>query len=482
MGGEMISFTLRIGSTAVLARLLIPEDFGLIGMVVALTGFAKIFKDLGLSDATIQHKDITHEKVSTLFWINVLVGFLIMIIIAALSPLIAWFYNDPRLIGISLTTSTAFLFSGLTVQHQALICRQMRFGQIAMIEILSIALGIALGIGLAYKGFGYWALVWKEVSTSAFMAVGSWLMCRWLPGLPKRGSGVGSMLRFGRDITGFNVTSYFSHSLDKILIGRFNGPRLLGLYGKAFQLMVMPVNQIQYPISRVSMSALSSLQNEPAKYRQYYRKLISLLSFVYMPVVVYLGIYSENIILLVLGEKWIEAAAIFKILAFAAFIEPISSTCDVVLVSCGKTKRFFRWGVASSISLIVAFSVGISWGPIGVALSYAVANYAIFGPSLWYRFKETPITVPLFFQEISLPLFSSIFMGIILILLSKQITLQSNIAEIALSLGIGAISYCGIWCVFPGGRHKLLEFITYPFVALNLSPSFVKKFNEKKIA
>jgi hypothetical protein len=164
MGGEMISFTLRIGSTAVLARLLIPEDFGLIGMVVALTGFAKIFKDLGLSDATIQHKDITHEKVSTLFWINVLVGFLIMIIIAALSPLIAWFYNDPRLIGISLTTSTAFLFSGLTVQHQALICAGLeRSVNISIHGCGFLAhVQVAARFAKAWKRSGFDAEIWER--------------------------------------------------------------------------------------------------------------------------------------------------------------------------------------------------------------------------------------------------------------------------------------------------------------------------------
>ena len=342
--GETLSFILRIGSTAILARLLMPEQFGLVGMVTAVTGFAQVFKDLGLSDATIQNKDITHEKVSTLFWINTAVGILIMCIVAASSPLIARFYKDQRLLGITLVISCCFFFSGLAVQHQALLYRQMRFRQLALINVLSIALSIPVGVILAWRGYGCWALVWKEIAACAFFAAGMWLKSGWVPSMPRRLFGVSNLLRFGRDVTGFNIINYFSRSVDRILIGRYWGAVATGLYDRASQLMIMPMNQIRFPMTRVGMSGLSALQADSEKYRQYFIKLISVLCFVYMPIVVYLGIFSETVIRLVLGDRWIGAADIFKILAAAAYIQPVASTCDLVLISHGQTKKYFYWG------------------------------------------------------------------------------------------------------------------------------------------
>ncbi len=221
LAGQGVSFLLQIGSTAILARLLMPEQFGLIGMVAAFTGFARIFKDLGLSQATVQQKDLTQEKVSNLFWINACFGVISNDVIVGMSPIIAWFYGDIRLRNISIALSISFLFGGLTVQHQALLNRQMRFGLLTMIGIIATFLGSVTGIILAWMGFDYWSLVWKDISTSFFIASGTWVMCRWLPGLPSRRAGIRSMLKFGGDITGFNIVNYFAKNVDNILIGRF---------------------------------------------------------------------------------------------------------------------------------------------------------------------------------------------------------------------------------------------------------------------
>lgn len=470
IAGESISFFLRIGSTAVLARMLMPEQFGLIGMVVALTGLFNVFKDLGLSDATIQRKDITQEEVSTLFWINVGVGTIFMMIVAGVSPLIAWFYGDDRLTGISLILSLCFFLSGLTVQPQALLYRQMRFGRLALIQVLSIIFSSFIGIYLAWEGFEYWALVWKEVGMIFFIAVGTWFMCRWRPNRPKCCIKIGSMLGFGRDITGFNIVNYFSNNMDNVLIGWFCGAGPLGLYTKAYQLMVVPMNQIRFPLTRVGMSALSTLQQDPDRYRQYYSKLISILSFVYMPLVVYLGFYSENFILLILGPHWNNAASIFQVLAITAFIKPVVSTCDVVLITCGETKRYFLWGVVNTMFLVPAFFIGIHWGPIGIAVAYAVASYTILGPSLWYRLRGTPVTISLFLKSISVPASSSVLMGLLLIPISQCLTPLNNLETIVVSFFAAVIAYVGIWWLFPGGKQKLMDYFRYAFISFKSLP------------
>ena len=459
--GESVSFALRLGSTVILARLLLPEQFGLVGMATALTGFAHIFKDLGLSDATIQNKDITHEKVSNLFWINAAIGLLIMLIVALSASPIARFYKDQRLQGITLAISSCFFFSGVTVQHQALLYRQMRFSQIAQINVLSSALSIPVGVILAWMGFGYWALVWKEISASALITAGMWLKSGWIPSMPRRGLGVSALLRFGRDMTGFNIVNYFSRSADRILIGRKWGAIATGLYDRASQLMIMPMNQIRFPMTRVGMAGLSAVQAEPEKYRKYFLKLISILCFVYMPIVVYLGIFSESVVRLILGDRWIGAADIFKVLAAAAYVQPIASTCDLVLITHGRTKRYFFWGMANSIWIVTAFAIGVHWGSIGVAYAYTIASYAILLPSLWYRLRNSPISVSVFFRAISLPTIASLSMGAFLVLLSPKIVSLGRVLEIGVSLIFACLAYGGVWVLLPGGKHLLVEYFSY---------------------
>ncbi len=478
---EGVSFILSLGSTVVLARLLMPEHFGLISMVTSLTAFADRFKELGLSTATVQRKEVTHEQVSNLFWINVSIGTLIMLIIAGASPVISWFYNDGRLVWISIALSSSFFFGGLTVQHQALLRRQMLFGRLAKIRIVSTFLSVALGVGLAWQGFGFWALVWKEVGRNAFAAAGTWFACRWKPSLPVRSSGIRSLLQFGTHITGFDVVYFLSRSLDQILIGRVWGAIPLGFYRQAYQLMSLPINQLQVPVQSVAEPTLSALQNEYQKYRMYYKEIVSILSFVSMPLVMYLAIFSDHIIRLLLGEKWLDSAGIFRLLAIAAFIQPVASTCGFVMVTCGKAKRYFWWGVLNAVCLIITFCAGISWGPVGIAVAYAVNTYAILVPSLWYSFRDTPISMTLFFEAISLPVLSSGIMGFVLIFTFRNAAIGSTSLEILLSLILGTCVYFGVYLLFPGGKQKLIDYFSYPIALFKFTPSLRERHSEGRI-
>ena len=472
---EGFTNVLRIGSMVVLARLLAPEDFGLIAMVTALTVFAERFKDLGLDIATVQHKQITYEQVSTLFWINLCVGAFLMLVVAASSPLISWFYGEPRLVWIALALSISFLFGGLTIQHQALLRRQMRFVRLAWIQVSSVAFGAAVGIWCAWQGLEYWALVWKEVATSISSVLGTCLVCRWWPGLPARRAGIGSMVRVGRDVTGYNIVYFFSRSIDQILIGRFWGPSPLGLYRQAYQLMSMPMSQLVSPLSSVAVPGMSTLQSEPERYRQYYKRMVSILAFVSMPLAVYLGIFSDSIVRLVLGEKWIQSAIIFKVLALTAFIQPVVITSGIVMVACGKTKRYFWWGVMNALCVIAACGVGVLWGPIGVAAAYAIVSYGIVVPSLWYSFKDTPVSISLFIEAITLPMISSLVTALILILFQRETSFLVDSAEILISLCVAIVAYAGTWLLLPGGKQKLIEYSSYPISLFKFSTPFTEK-------
>ena len=455
------SAALTIGSAIVLARLLTPEEFGLFAMVVAITEFARLIMELGLGTATVQREEITHEEVSALFSINLGIGIILMAAIAGLSPAVAWFYGDTRLFDICMVLSTVFLFRGLTVQHRSLLERQMRFGYLGVIYVTSTLLSICVAIALALHGFGVWALVWREIVSATLYAAGTWLFCGWIPGLPRRNSGVRSSLRFGADVSGFNIVQYFAQNLDRMLIGRFCGATPLGLYAKAFQLAMMPIEHIRMTFWDVGLSPLSALHGDAERYRRFYSRLLSVLSFLYMPLVVFLAIQSEDVIRLLLGEAWISAAPLFRIFAIAGFVRPIVGTFQLILISCGKTRSYLLWGMMNGVCMIMAYAVGIRWGAVGVAYAYAFASYAFLVWSLWYCFKDTPVSALLVIKTILLPVMSSCGAGITLIAVLPHISNASMLVSIIISILVIAVAYLGIWLCIPTGRQKLSEFWSY---------------------
>lgn len=462
LGSQGIMFVIQLASTMILARILSPADYGINAMAVAITGFANVFSNLGLSTSTVQRADINHQQVSTLFWINASIGVLLTVVIAALSPVAAWFYNTSEIQWVTLSLSIIFAISGLSVQHSALLTRQMRFYSIAKIRIISLLAGILVAIVAGFYGFGYWALVYNTLTSVMVSTLGFWIACRWVPGRPRLDVGVGAMVKFGADLVSFDVVNYFSRNLDNILIGRYLGAGALGLYSKAYQLLMMPITNLRGPITSVAMPALSRLQKEPEQYRDYYLKCVSLLAFLSMPLVVFMFVCSEQLITLLLGSQWVGASGIFKILALAAFIQPVSSTSGMVLISTGQSRLYLRVGVVSSLVTCLSFAAGLPWGATGVATGYAIANYLILFPMLTYTFKNTFVTINNFMRAIFKPLIASIVMGgclcYYLNLLSGDI---SVISKVSYGFLISVLSYILTYLAMPGGYKEFREYYSY---------------------
>ena len=459
MAAECTDLVIRMGSVAILARLLIPEYFGLLSMVTAITSIAERFKDLGLSNATIQKKDITHEQVSTLFWVNSGLGVAMMLMVVGLAYPVSFFYSDTRLIPITLAIALSFPLSGMTIQHQALLRRQMKFTHMAAIQIGSSILSLILAVVMALQGFGYWALVAREVSRSVFMAGGSWLCMPWVPGAPSRQAGVGSMLKFGGNLTGSNLLTFLSTSMDQVLIGKLFGPVSLGFYRQGYQLVLAPITQLSYPVQLVGEAALSRLQHDPERYRRYYQKLLSILSLVTMPLVVFLVVYSEPFVRVVLGDRWIAATPIFQVLAIAALIRPSAATAAGVMLTCGHSRKFLWLGLSTSIALVLFFVAGIPWGPVGIAWAHVWSVYLLLVPKLYWSFKGTPISLRLFFTSICKPLAASVLMGIVLMALRAAKLVPGAFGDLCLGVVVGALVYLGFWMVMPGGRTELRDLI-----------------------
>lgn len=409
--GQLAKFLLNLCSTVILARLLSPQDFGIIAMVTTLTGFIMIFKDMGLSMATVQQAEITHDQISTLFWINIAISVALMLITVLLAPVVAWFYNDPRLTSLTAVLSIAFIFSGLTAQHQALLRRQMRLSSVAIIDVLAMMVGILTALLCALNGLGYWSLVWMQVTTAATNLVGVWLASRWIPGRPVRKTGVRTMLAFGGYLTGFNFLNYFSRNLDQVLIGKFCDAQSLGLYSRAYSLLMFPIGQIVAPMTSVAVPSLSKLQNDNVLYRKYYLKALGLIAYLSFPLVFTLVMLSEEVVALVLGDQWMEVVPIFRVLAITAMFQPVVSTVGWIYISLGQTRRMAVWGVGSSILIMSSFFFGIQWGAFGVAASYAACQILLVIPCFTIAMAKSPLRFIDVLKTIYRPLYFCLCLG-----------------------------------------------------------------------
>lgn len=333
------NFALRTVSLMVLARLLDPRDFGLVGMVTVFTGVLNIFRDFGLSSAVIQRANVTEEQVSTLFWINLLVGVLLGVLAVGMVPAIAVFYHEPRLRGVTAVLAAGFCFNAAGVQHGALLQRQMRFTALAVINTVALVVGTAMAIGGALAGYGYWSLVAMSVALPLITTIGCWMTSGWVPGRPRRQSGIRSMMRFGGGITLYSLVGYISTNFEKVLLGRFWGIDALGLYGRAYQLVNIPADNLNFAAGEVAFSALSRLQNEPARLRSYFLKGYSLLLALTLPITIVCALFAEDMILVVLGPKWNAATPIFRLLAPTILVFAIANPLAWLLCSIGRVGR-----------------------------------------------------------------------------------------------------------------------------------------------
>lgn len=463
---QVILLLLGIASTVVLARLLIPEHFGLIGMVTALTVLIQRFQDIGLGDAIIQRKEITHEQVSNIFWINLGISLFFTILVALCAEVIAWFYNDQRLLWITMALSVNFVCSGLSIQHHTLIRRQMRFDQQTLIRIFSVTFSIALAITLAWLGYGYWALVWKELSRSFLSTVLAWSFCPWRPGLPVRNAGIMSLLKFGGNVTGYNMLFYLTNNLDSILLGKFFGAVPVGLYSRARQLTTVPVSQLLEPMKNVSLPALSTFQDNPSKYANYFLKMLAILTFIYMPLIVYIGIYAYPIVYIALGSQWMDAVPIFRLLAISLFVSPIVTMYGMMMLASGHSRRYLYWGIFTSLTTIIGFIVGIRWGVLGISASWSFSSAINLIFSLFFVFKGSPVSMVSTLKNIYRPAIASIIMGIGLYITYGFISSFHVAVQIALSTLLGSGIYFVIWMLFPGGYKNITEFVSYPLSVL----------------
>jgi len=375
---------LQIAGAVILARLLAPEDFGLVAIVTVLMSFAPFLIDCGLGDATTQRTKITQGQVSGLFWLSSGIGLLVAVVVAACSPLIAWLYREPRLEPIALSIAITFVLWGASNQHLALLRRTMQFGKIAKIQFLGALAGTAIAVVIAICGYGYWALVLRPITNALCVAFGAWLVCRWRPGFPVFDNDVKSMVRFGLHVVGFSVTYTLARAVDRIALGLFYRVDQVGYYQNAITLYDNSIFSVLAQMHTVGSSALSKLQSHPAALRKKYEAALSALAFFVMPSAAILSVTAEDLTVILLGEKWRPAGSLLSIIALRGIFQVVEASQGWLHLSIGRVDRWQNWGIVSLVVQIVTVLGGLPFGATGVAVAGVLASLLIALPSITY--------------------------------------------------------------------------------------------------
>lgn len=384
---------LQFGSQIAMMRLLDPGAFGLIAMAMPALGLVQIFNDLGLTQATVQRNELTYEQSNALFWINLAISIGLALLLVLSAPLIAWFFHEPRLIPVTIALAALLVLSGLAAQQIALMNRHMRFATLATIDTSCTTAAVIVGIIAAWWGCGYWSLVLMQGANSLTITLLAWTMSGWRPSWRPRIAVAWSLVRFGGHLTGYNFLGYIQNNFGNVLLGRFGGTNALGLYDRAFKLVVVPWWQVNIPVARVADTLLARLRGTADLYARAHQLMLQGLLLVSVPGLVWTAVMADTLVPMVLGRHWSEAAPIVTWFALAMIAYPFGATASWLYVSQGRVAEQLRCGVMSTACVVVALSIGVHWGPVGMARCYAAFAVIIEGVLLWGATRRGPVTL-----------------------------------------------------------------------------------------
>jgi O-antigen/teichoic acid export membrane protein len=408
--------------SAILARLLTPSDFGLIAMVAVFSNFVAIFSGFGLQSAIVQKKEVSDEALSSIFWINMGLGALLTLALAASAPLIAAFYSQPRLTPIIVFISTIFFITSFADVPYGLLTKRMNFKALAVIESCAVGISGPIAIFLAFSGYGVWSLAWYAVLSQVFMVVFACIYARWVPHFLLGLQHVKGLLGFGANLTGFTFVNYFAQNTDNLLIGRFLGSAPLGFYNLAYNLLLLPTSNISDVVGRVMFPALSIIQHDKQLVRDAYVKANRYIAAAAFPLMTWVLVTAPQLIRVVYGPKWISVIPLIQIFALAGIEQSIGTNVWWIFTSQGRTDMMFKLSIFTTVIVVISFVVGLRGGVEGVVIAYTVALYLIAYPIFVIAFRLIDMKV----KHVLLPLWSvtlaALTLGIVAFLL--QISLE----------------------------------------------------------
>lgn len=392
MLGQVAKVIVHVAGLVVLARLLTPSDFGVLAIATIITGVGEIIRDFGLSSAAMQSRTLSVQQRSNLFWLNLAVGVFLCGVCLALAAPIGAVYENPAVGSALVALAITFALNGAQTQYQAELARSMRYVALTITDILSLVAGFGVAVGLALVGVGYWALVGQLITIAVIRLVARIAATQWIPGIPRRAP-MADLVRFGVNVTVTQLIVFLSSNVDRLILGFQSSTRVVGLYQQSFQLVMTPLSQVFPPMLSVALPVLSRVQGDAGRYGRYIVTAQRALSLPLAAVFACAVAASEPLITIALGEQWGEAAPFFRVLAVAGLFQSLTYVTYWVFLSRGLTGSNMRFSLISRAAIAVFVAIGALWGPLGVAVGYAVGMSAAWPFSLWWLSRVTELPV-----------------------------------------------------------------------------------------
>lgn len=392
LGGQWGKYLLQILSFVVLARLLTPSDFGLVTMVTAVLGLATVLGDMGLSMAALQRESLSQGEKSNLFWLNVVTGLVAMLLAVAASPLLAAFYQRPEVLWIGLAISVTFLMNGTSVQSKVELNRRGKFGALASIDLGSQLVAFASAVLLALVGAGYWALVAQSITAALVGSVWAMAQASWVPSRWSRADPVTPFLRFGLSTLALQAVNYISVNVANVVLGRTMSSAAVGIYGRATQLVSLPVQQLASPLTRISLPFLAD------KSRASHAALLTAaVTIQHVLVVALLGALSllaataDPLVPLLLGSDWAAAVPLVQVLAVGGAFQALGYLYYWLFLSTARTGSLLASELPGRLLLIVLVLLAWPFGLTAVAWSFSIAQFIIWLTGSLFYVKRTGV-------------------------------------------------------------------------------------------
>jgi len=458
---QAIQVVLAVGGGAVLARILVPADFGIYAMAISLVAFVGWFRDFGLPMAVTQHDEMTQAAASALFRVSLWLSLGVAVFVVAMAPVIAAFYREPRLTGITLVMAAGLLVMGISIVPEGLMIRRMRFGALAAVEIGAALGSLAAALAVGFLGGGYWALVTLYLMRGVLRSTAAYLACGWRP-TPDAGDAsesVRALLRYGRQFTLTRILQYLGQNTDRILVGYTSGPTILGFYDNSFRWSRYPIIQVFGPLRNVAVSGLSRVRDDAARYRRAFRLGALPIYSLVIPAFAYMVVDAPHIILAVLGEQWLEAAPLFRWLAASGIATSVWTSTGWAYLSEGRTDRQLRWELVSAPTMVTAVVIGLRWGVLGVAIGFCTASWLLVLPGVWFSTRGSRLRASDYLRAWWRPVTAVAAAGLALWAIDPGMAARvaprtGDLDALRAVLWRGPAflaAYAGVWVALPGG-------------------------------
>ena len=368
--------------TVILARLLQPEDFGLIAIATIFIILIGFLTEFGSGSAIVHSQELGQKEMSSIFWFTLLVGVMTTVTGVLIAPLVSLFFGEIRLGPILMVLSFSFFFTSLYIVQQSILIKRLDFKYLYVVRIVCIVLSGSLAIILAYKGYGVWSLVGGMLVEDMLTAILLWFSGRWFPSWHFRWGEVRSILKFSMNYLGYNIVNFLSERVPHILIGKFLGTEALGFFTIAQRLIAFPVESSSVMANSVLFPVFSKIQTENIRIRELYLQAMKHIGFIVLPLMIGISITAPELIRVVFGEKWMPAIFLLQLLSFAGIIQTFIATNGVLYLSKGKTDIQFHMSLLLLFVTAASVYIGLMWGIQGATISYAAASVVIFYPLL----------------------------------------------------------------------------------------------------